>query len=196
MEVRIDTAQFHAQRIQWGDILTFQELSMTGTGIRLMVAQNGMLHIAEAHATLVLTEAEANRFLTTHPLEPVRDLQVAMLSGLIRFTGRYGLPLGIAVPFRLTARPEIENGCRIRLEPCEFRLIGAHVPGIGVQAIGQKINMLLATHFDTSRLPLNVRLTGITVEPGRLLLSGMATIEIHPSSAELMRAGSAKRATS
>lgn len=196
MEVTIDTVQFNAQRMQFGDVIAFQELRVTGTGIRVCTGPEGILRIAEANATLVLTEADANRFLSAHTVEPVRDLQIAMLSGLIRIHGRYGLPLGISVPFSLTAIPEIEGGCRIRLDPRDFRLVGANLPGIGVQVIGQKINMLLAEHFDTTRLPLNVRLTGVSVEPGRVLLSGIAVIDISPSSAELVKTDRAESSTS
>ena len=87
----------------------------------------------------------------------------------------------IPVPFALTGVPEVEGGARIRLNVQSVNVLGPiPLPAVAVQGIGSAINKSLAEDFDTTKLPIPVRLTGLVVEPGRLTLTATAAVEVRP----------------
>ncbi len=173
MNIHIRAAQLNAQEVQLSEILTVQEIRLSATDIDLRAEPGGAIRIANADATLLITEAGLNRFFDGRDFGTISDLKIVTLTGKVRISGRYSV-----IPFTFTAVPEIDGGARLRLDPRQFSVIGAPLPGIGAHMIGEKINVELAKQFDTTRLPLPLRLTGLTVEPGRLLLTASASIEL------------------
>jgi len=136
----------------------------------------GAFNIESVEATLVVTESSFNRFLEKNTEAPFSELQAAMLNGKMRISGRYRMLLPI--PFTVTAVPEIEGGARLRLDSRQMTLVGAPIPGFGVELIGERINAQLARAFDANELPIPVRLTKLTVETGRLILNAVTSLEI------------------
>lgn len=178
MEIKIGAAQATAQEIKIGQIITLQELRLTGGGIVYATEPERTLHIAELNANLIITEASLNRLLTETPIREIRDLQVETLTGRIRIKGRYLVAGRLPVPFAMTAVPEIEGGARLRLDPRQIHFIGAPLPAFAVNLIAERINERMAEGFDVSRLPISLRLTALTVEPGRFLLAAAASLQL------------------
>lgn len=182
MEITIRAGQASAQELQIGELLTLQEIKLTGGDVRVTVSPGGPLqavHIGEVTATAILTEASLNRLLEQNPPPGTRDLEIATLSGRIRISGK--VVKGIAIPFTMFAVPEIEGGARLRLNVQQVNALGALSLGNTLaQTIGNAINETLARKFDTTRLPIPLRLTGLTVEPGRIILSASASLDITP----------------
>jgi hypothetical protein len=72
----------------------------------------------------------------------------------------------------MSAVPEIEGGRKLQMNMQNVRVVGAvTMPSFLVQIIGNAINERLAKHFDASKLPIPLRMTGVVVEPGRLIVS-------------------------
>jgi hypothetical protein len=188
VEITIQTARLNAQDIQIGDLLTLQELRLTAKGISLRTEPGGTGHIAEIDGTVVLTEVAINKMLSGRAEEGLRDIEVETLTGRLRISGRREVALGLAVPFTLTAVPVIEGGTHLRLDASQISVIAGALPGFVTQAIGEKINARLKKAFDTSHLPLPLRLTSVDVEPGRVLLSATASLELRPATTEIQRA--------
>lgn len=177
----IKDARLDAHEVRFGDLITLEEVRLTGTGIGIRTQPESALSVAELNGTLVVTESALNRLLAGRALDSLRDLEVAMLNGRVRISGKYTMLLGLGVPFTLTAVPEIEGGARLRLDPRQISVMGPALPGFVAEIIGEHANAALAKAFDSTRLPLPVRLTGLTVETGRLLLTATASLHLHPS---------------
>ena len=177
LPVHIKTARLDARDIAVGEVLVIDELRLAGGTIDYL--PGGALRIDALEATLVVTEAAFNKFLSRNTEEPLSEMEVALLNGKMRISGRYRMLLPI--PFTVTAVPEIEGGARLRLDSRHISLIGAPIPGFGVEMIGEKINAQLAQVFDANNLPVPVRLTRLTVETGRIVLEATTTGPLHLS---------------
>ncbi len=177
LEVGIRSGKLEAREIHLGGLLVVDELRLTASGIMLASGDGPGLRISELNATIIVTESALNSFLAGRSEDSLHDLKVYMLTGKVRFEGRYGL-----IPFTYTGVPEIEGGARLRLDPRQMSIIGVPMPGMGVQAIGERLNAQLARAFDITRLPIQMRLTGLTIETGRVLLSATAAVEMSPRS--------------
>jgi hypothetical protein len=172
MKITIRSAQLNAQEIDVSGLLQIHEVRLTGASISLSPDPGGRLVIGEATGTVTVTEAALNRVLADATIDKVRGLDLKTYSGRIGISGRHEVLGPVSLPFNLSAVPEIEGGVRLRLSPKEISVAGGvGVPAFLVQAIGTKINEQLAKRFDASKLPIPLRLTGVTVEPGRLILS-------------------------
>ncbi len=180
-DISIRNAQLSAQEVQIGDIVRLEELRLDCQGVEIGARRGGPVRIAEANARLIVSESSLNRFLSLKPDDEVRELQVAILNGKVRITGRYMLLGRIPVPFTLTAVPEIEGGARLRLDPKQMSLIGAPIPGVATQMIGDRVNAYLSRTLDATRLPIALRLTGLTAETGRLILTATASLDLRPN---------------
>jgi hypothetical protein len=178
MEIKISATHATAQEIQIGQMITLQEIKLTGSGIVYAMEPEPTLRIADLNATLIVTEASLNRLLADTPLKEMRDLQVETLTGRIRVKGRYLVAGRIPVPFAVTAVPEIEGGARLRLDPRQIHFVGAPLPAFAVNLITERINARLAQGFDVNRLPVPLRLTALTVEPGRFLIAAAASLQL------------------
>lgn len=178
--VTIKNARLDANEVRLGELITLEEVRLSGAGIVIRSEPETGLSIAELNATLVVTESALNRLLAGRSEDSLRDLEVAMLNGKARISGKYTMLLGLGVPFTFTAVPEIEGGARLRLSPREISVLGPTLPGFMTDIIGERVNAALAKSFDTTRLPLPVRLTGLTVETGRLLLTATASVSLRP----------------
>src|SRR6185503_5799008 len=119
LEVGIRTGKLEAREIHLGDVLVVDELRLTGSGIVLASADSGGLRISELNATVVVTESALNKFLAGRAEDSLHDLRVYLMTGKVRFEGRYGL-----IPFTYTGVPEIDGGARLRLDPRQMSLIG------------------------------------------------------------------------
>jgi hypothetical protein len=179
LEICVRIARLDARDIRIGEIIRLDELRLTGNGIA-MSAPGGAVRAASVEGDLVITEADLNRFLEGRSEDPLSGLQVAMLTGKVRLSGRYALFLGMSAPFTFTAVPEIEGGARLRLDPKQMTAVGVPIPGGALQMIAEKINAQLAGAVDTTRLPIPVRLTTIRIETGRLVISATLSIELSP----------------
>jgi len=172
MQITISSAQLNAQNVEITDVLTIQEVRLTGATIRFDTAPGGKFAIEEANATMFLTEASLNRVISASPSDKIKDLDLKTFSGRITISGRYSAMGPVTVPFTMSAVPEIEGGRKLQLNIQHVRVVGAVImPSFLVQIIGNSINDRLGEHFDASKLPIPLRMTGVTVEPGRLIVS-------------------------
>ncbi len=169
-------ARLDARDVQLGDMISLDEIRLMAGAISYRSGPDGVIKIEVLEATLIVTESAFNGFLEKSTDEPFSELQAAMLNGKMRISGRYRMLLPI--PFTVTAVPEIEGGARLRLDSKHMSLVGAPLPGFGVEMIGEKINAQLARAFDANNLPIPVRLTKLTVETGRLILNATTSLEI------------------
>jgi hypothetical protein len=172
-ELTVRSANLAAREVRLADILTLDEVKLTGEDIRIRTGRNGTFSISGLTATLTITESALNKFLSGRVEDQLNSLQVRMLNGKVRIEGKYRM-----FPFTFTAVPEIEGGARLRLDPRQMSLIGLPIPGVGAQVIGEKINTRLSRAFDITRLPLPLRLTSLIIETGRLLLSAAGDVEL------------------
>ena len=170
------SARLDAREVQLGEVVLLDEIRLMANTVAYRSGPDGAIKIDTLEATLVVTESAFNHFLEKNTEEPFSDLQAAMLNGKMRISGRYRLLLPI--PFTVTAVPEIEGGARLRLDSKHMSLVGAPIPGFGVDVIGERINAQLARAFDANDLPIPVRLTKLTVETGRLILNATTSVEI------------------
>ena len=129
------------------------------------VAVGGELAVATT-----VVEAAINRVLGRVQQRPLADLQIALLDGPVRITGRYSVAGPVAVPFELSGRLEIDGGARLRLQTERVSVVGASLPEAMLAPIGERVNAHLAEALDVTRLPIPVRLTRVVVEPGRATL--------------------------
>lgn len=179
MNITIQNARLAADLITLGDHITFESITLEGATLCIETEPSPHIRIQEAKATLVVTEANLNRLLVqqNERMEGIRDLQIATLSGKVRLSGRRK-----GVPFLYTAVPEIEGGARIRFNPHQLKAVGVSLPRLLMEPIAETINKNMAEHFDITKMPLPfpLRLTALTVEPGRLILSAAARVELRP----------------
>jgi hypothetical protein len=173
LEVSAASAKLDARNLRIGETLVVDEVRLTGNGITF--SAGGGVRVAELNATIVVTESALNSFLAGRAEDSLHDLKVFMLTGKVRIEGRYGL-----IPFAYTGAPEIEGGARLRIDPKQLSLLGLPMPGVGVHMIGEKLNAQLARAFDITRFAVPMRITALTIETGRLLLSGTASVELAP----------------
>lgn len=171
LDVDIRAAKVEAREVRLGDVITIDEVRLTGGGIAL--SPGGGVKIAELNATIVITETAMNAFLEGRSEDSLHDLKVNMLTGKVRVEGKYGL-----IPFTYTGVPEIDGGARLRLDPRQMSIIGLPIPGAGVHVIGERLNAQLARAFDVTRFNLPIRLTQLSIETGRVLLSGTAAVSM------------------
>ena len=164
--------------MQLGDVISLQEVKLSAVNINIRPAGGLSVHVQDANATLIVTEANLNKLLATNPPDGTRDLEIATLSGRLRISGKI-VWNRIPVPFVLTGAPEIEGGARLRINVHQIQVLGPiSLPSVITQGIGTKINDSLSDKLDISKLPWKIRLTSLVVEPGRILLSANTSIEI------------------
>ena len=175
-DLTVRSANVTGRDVRLGNLLTVDEVKVSGEDIQILTGPDGRVHIGGITATITITESALNRFLQGRIEDQLNHLQVRMLNGKVRIEGRYRL-----FPFTFTAVPEIEGGARLRLDPRQMSLVGLPLPGMGAQMIGEKINSRLSTAFDITRFNLPLRLTNLTIETGRMLLSAAGEIEIAPT---------------
>lgn len=167
------TATLHARDIRLSPYVTVDELKLTGEDIQINTGPAGSLKISNLAASLIVTESALNRLLMGRVEDQLRNLQVRMMNGKVRIEGKYSV-----FPFTFTAVPEIEGGARLRLDPRHMSFVGLPIPGVGTQVIGEKINARLASGFDLTRFAMPLRLTSLTVETGRLILTAQGEVEL------------------
>jgi hypothetical protein len=181
LDVDIRTANLSAQDVQLGDVISLQEVKLSAVNINIRPAAGLSIHVQDANATLVVTEANLNKLLASNPPDGTRDLEIATLSGRLRISGK-NVWNRIPIPFVLTGAPEIDGGARLRINVHQIQILGPiSLPSLITQGIGTRLNDSLAEKFDISKLPWKIRLTGLTVEPGRILLSANTSIELSTS---------------
>lgn len=193
MQIRIDWAQLTAREVHLGDLVTLQEVRLEAAGLQARTRDGSGLRVADLSARLVVDEAALNRALRAQPTGRVRDLEVALLSDRVRISGHYAIGGPMALPFSFTAVPEIEGGARIRLEPRQLVLAVVSMPGFSAQIVGEQVNATLAHAFDVTRLPIPCRLTGVTAETGRLVLTATAVLELRPDGSSIVPAEASPR---
>jgi hypothetical protein len=187
MKLSVGSVQLTALDILAGGIVSVQELRVSGKGISLSLKSGGPITIQELEATLVVTEASINKVLARNAVDGVRDLEIATLKGKLRISGKYDLFGPVALPFTLTAVPEIVGGTKLRLNALSLEVIGLfNVPNGVKKGIENKINEALSEKFDASKFPVPFRLTNVSVEPGRVLTTATAAVDLRglPSAAQ------------
>src|SRR5689334_20411115 len=89
IDIGIRNASLTAHEVEIADIIRFEEFRLDCQGVSVGLGKSGPVRIAEANARLVISEASLNRFLALKPDEGVNNLQVAILNGKLRVSGRY-----------------------------------------------------------------------------------------------------------
>lgn len=170
-----------------GNELTIQHVRVETPAARITVPIGSGPCAAELTVVLTVTERELNRVLANQPDLGVRDAQLALLSGSVRISGRYEIMGPFAIPFTLTAVPQVEGGERIRLDVGDVSVVGAALPGFSAQMIGERLNGRLSEALNVRRLGIPLRLVGVTVETGRLNVTARAEMEWRPGESGIVR---------
>lgn len=182
MRINIGSTQITAQDVRPAGAPPFAEVRIQGSEIILSSSGDGKLWVRSATGSVTVTEASINSAVASAQIDRVRDLDLKTYNGFVRISGRHEVVGSIAVSFTITAVPEIESGARLRLAVRDFSVAGAvPMPSFVINMLATRINEQLGKTFDAGRLPVPIRLTGVTVEPGRLTLS--ASLEMPPESA-------------
>lgn len=178
MHIAAQQAQIIVSAIDVDGMLRIEELRLDAENVEVGAAPDAFLR-GDVRAALVIAESSVNQLLAGRKLNGARDLQIAMLAGRVRVSGKRALgPVGI--PFAIEAGLEIESGTRIRLDTTRITVVGAPLPNMSLGYLGDWLNQQLAGAFDASKLPIPVRLTGLTLEPGRLTLHGVTRLDLRP----------------
>lgn len=182
MRIDIGSAKISARDVTVLGVPPFLEVIIDGTDLVVSDSSDGRLWVRSATGSIILTEASVNDAISETKVEKIRDLDLKTYNGFVRVSGRHEVLGAMAVPFSITATPEIESGARLRLALKDFSIAGAlPMPAFVINMLASRINEQLGRQFDTTRLPVPIRLTGVTVEPGRLTLS--VKLEMPPESA-------------
>lgn len=172
MHIKIGSAQISALDVRIAGVPPFMEIRLSGTELIISNSPDGKLWVRSATGSIVITEAAMNSSIAATRVDRIRDLDLKTYNGFVRISGRHELVGAVTIPFTVTATPEIESGMRLRLALKDVNVAGAlPMPGFLVQMLAAKINEQLGQTFDSTRLPVPIRLTGVNVEPGRLTLS-------------------------
>jgi hypothetical protein len=182
MRLDIGAVQLTAKDVKIVGVPPFMELQIDGTELIVTDSEDGRLWVRSATGSILVTESAINRAITSISVDKVSDLDLKTYNGFARISGRYQVLGAVSAPFTITAAPEIESGARLRLAVRDFSVAGAiPMPSFVINMLAARINEQLGKAFDVTRLPVPIRLTGVTVEPGRLKLS--AKLEMPPESA-------------
>lgn len=179
MQITCPSASLTAQELTLGDQIAIQHVTLDCTNLTISVPLGSGVATGEVAARIVINERELNRLIGAADDSGIRDLAVALMTGKLRITGRYEVMKLLAVPFALVAVPEIVGDSHIRLDVQDLSVVGATLPGFSSQIIGERLNAKLSEHLNVERLGIPLRLVGISVEPGRLLVRGEATLALY-----------------
>jgi len=187
MEINTATVTLSANDVSCVGELDVQHLTVEAPAARLTLPIGSGPCGAELTVALTVVERELNRILARHAGAGLRDLQVALMSGSMRITGKFEVMGPIAAPFALVAVPEIEGGTHIRLKVKDVSIVGAALPGFSAQMIGERVNARLAETLNVERLGVPLLLSAISVETGRLNLAARASVEWRPQETAVVR---------
>jgi hypothetical protein len=183
MDIVSPSVTVSAREVRIGDAWSVQHVHLDCTDLRVALPLGSGPIAAVATLRVVVNEAEVNRLLAGRAEGGLRDVSLGLMTGKVRIAGRYEVMGPIAVPFTLVALPEIVGGTHLRLDIQDVSVVGATLPGFSAQMIGEKVNARLAETLNVQKLGVPVRLTGIAVEPGRLVVTADASVAItYPAS--------------
>ncbi len=185
MRIGIREAHLSMTEIDLDGVVSVEEVRLDASSLCIGAGPDRFAQ-GEVNAAIVIAEASVNRLLAGRQMNGARDLEIAMLAGKLRISGKKMLgPIG--VPFSVLAAPEIESGVRVRIDPTRISLVGAPLPNLSLGYLGDWLNQQIAEVFDASKLPIPVRLTGLTVEPGRITLTGVTRLDMRPGDLSIVR---------
>lgn len=176
MQVDIGSAELVLRNVAMGDSLTIAEIRGSADAVVLQSGQPGRLIAPNSRITMTMTEVALNRIIAGLPIEKVSDLEIATLSGFLRITGRIQMALGIRLPFELDGGLETPGGNRVLLQLRSARVIGAGAPTFLMPTIQDKVNQSLGAATDASLAPFPLRYEKVTVEPGRVVIYGIGSL--------------------
>jgi hypothetical protein len=173
----IGGARIDLQNVLLREDILLDELHLEGGDVRIEPPHGDLearITSGETRVRAVMSEASLNRLVTSSLSAdtPIRDLQVAVLSGKARISGKAMVKV-VPVPFSLEAVPVIENGVRIVLD-CRNASFGIGLPRAVVDVVEQRLNEMLS--LDVNDLPIPLWIDELRCEPGRLTAIGRARI--------------------
>jgi hypothetical protein len=182
--IRIGSARVDLQDVRLRPDIVLDEVHLEGGDVSIEPATAGAearVTSGETRVRAVMSEANLNRLANTNlPADaPLRNLQIALLSGKARISGKALLSI-VPFPFSVEATPRVVNGVRVLLD---FRTatLGVALPRPMVEVLQQRINEALC--LDVGDLEVPVWIDEIRCEPGRLTALGRARITWPPQAA-------------
>ncbi len=164
--------------IRIGDVIEIAELRVSAQDVTAPIAKDqGAVNSRDVSVSLTVSEIALNRALQARPTDAVRDMEIALMAGKVRVTGRIGKVRALSLPFAVVAELQTNGSCLL-VDPSRVNLLGAPLPGFTLNTLGDRINSQLARVFDTSRWPVQVRLTRVAVEPGRLVVEANSSLSV------------------
>src|SRR2546422_555014 len=155
--------------VRAGEQLELESLHLELNDLRYHAPPNEALTVGESLLVIHLTEAALNDYLRRqHPKSPT---EVVFHDGTVTLKGTMRL-LGVPTPVETSGRLEIADGTRVEYRADTVRFSADSAPGTGAEYIEKRLNPLL----DVTRLNLPIRLNGIEVQPGRLVVRGTASL--------------------
>jgi LmeA-like phospholipid-binding len=167
---RLRRIEIDGWNVRAGGQLALESLHLELNDLRYHAPPNEALTVGESLLVIHLTEAALNDYLRRqHPKSPT---EVAFHDGTVTLKGTMRLLGGVLTPVETSGRLEIAEGSRIEYHADTVHFPAETAPDAGAEYIEKSLNPLL----DVTRLNLPIRLNGIEVEPGRLVVRGTATL--------------------
>jgi len=172
LELQLRDFTFNDLKVESANF-AFNDVTYNREGLQkhslLQIVKSGPASARLAVPVSALESLAAARF------KDVQNARFSAHNGAVRVTGKRPLGLlGIAVPFTLTAKPEIRNGNEIWLT--EPRVAVENVTGMSIPAGSLIANLNPVYVFDPDRkMPFRIQGTGIQARDNRLELSADLT---------------------
>lgn len=190
MEMEIGDATFVANNVKLDTGLEISRLQIDAGGITLETDSKSGITANNAQLHLLITEVALNRCLQNTPMDGIADFEIKLLSDRVEICGKQKLVGKLGIPFKVGGKIEVMDGKTFRINLASAE-IGRSIslPTFVVSTISDRVNESIAANFDICHLPVPVRLSGITVEPGRLKLSAeIVTAALIPDTLPLITA--------
>jgi DUF2993 family protein len=166
---RLRRIEIDGWNVRAGEQLELESLHLELNDLRYHAPPDESLTVGESLLVIHLTEAALNDYLRRqHPNTPT---EVVFHEGTVTLKGMMRL-VGVPTPVETSGRLEIAEGTRVEYHADSVRFAANASPGDGALYIERRLNPIL----DVKRLHLPIQLTGIEVQPGRLVVRGTASL--------------------
>ena len=146
------------------------QLTLNMHGVVFDTKSHQLRKMESANFKAVFGQDSLNLYLVGETADnpDLTDIRLKFGSGnLVSLMGKR-VTLGVGVPFQITGPLRITGAMRLELDPKHLSIIGIALP--------DRLTYFLKSHLeqaiDLSRIDLPIRVTAISAEPGKLILTG------------------------
>lgn len=165
---KIKHLHIEGDEVQIAPSLTVDHLIVDMDDVEADVAKKQIRRVRQTIFEAHISEDSVNRYMVTTRAAS-KDLRVSFGKGTVTVTV-YPSFLGIDTEFRITGRPEIVQGSKVRFIADRAMLAKIPVPSFLVNKVLDHVNPVL----DLSEMKFPVVLSGMTVKEGAIVIKGRA----------------------